>query len=107
MVRVYRRLMADQVTAFAALTDDLTVAVLGRRHSPTFHLPTLAGVDVPDLQAAKTCACVSAGDMAFSAVESSNHMRSNSHGSTRDSGLPVGVVSVAPLDGKTCRILRR
>lgn len=31
-VRVYRRLMAEQVSAFAALTDDLTVAVVPGNH---------------------------------------------------------------------------
>lgn len=31
-VRVYRRLMAEQVTAFAALTDELTVAVVPGNH---------------------------------------------------------------------------
>lgn len=32
MVRVYRRLMLEQVQAFADLTDDLTVAVVGGNH---------------------------------------------------------------------------
>jgi len=44
MVRVYRRLMAEQVSAFSDLTDDLTVAVVPGNHDEAIRVANASGV---------------------------------------------------------------